>query len=100
SPFPIIPVGLVFPQKQRFRSTAFCLVGEPIGWDDLSGRGEADVEAMRELTRRIDAGLRQVTVNLERREDARLVFAAEQIFNAERGVQLPEAERVRALREV
>lgn len=100
SPFPIVPIGLIFPAKGRFRSEGICIVGAPVQWDDLAGRGDGDVEAVRELTRRIDEALREVTINLERRADERVVLAAERIFNAERGVHLPEPERVRALREV
>jgi glycerol-3-phosphate O-acyltransferase/dihydroxyacetone phosphate acyltransferase len=98
--FPIVPVGLVFRDKQRFRSAAISVVGTPIEWDDLAARGESGPSTVRELTARIDAGLREVTINLERREDARVVVAAEEIFNAERGVRLPEPEQVRALSEV
>lgn len=98
--FPIIPVGLVFRDKQRFRSAAVSVVGSPIEWEDLAARGEGDPSAVRELTARIDAGLREVTINLERREDAGVVAAAEEIYNAERGVRLPEPEQVRALSEV
>jgi hypothetical protein len=76
------------------------VVGTPIEWDDLAPRGESDPSAVRELTARIDAGLREVTINLERREDAGVVLAAEEIYNAERGVRLPEPEQVRALSEV
>ncbi len=100
SAFPIVPIGLVFHEKQRFRSSAACIVGAPVAWDDLCARGEADAEAVRELTRRIELGLREVTINLERREDAAIVLRAEEIFNAERGVKVPERERVQALREV
>ncbi|HEX6069491.1 MAG TPA: lysophospholipid acyltransferase family protein [Longimicrobiaceae bacterium] len=98
--FPIVPVGLVFRDKQKFRSAAVSVVGRPIEWDDLAARGESDPSAVRDLTARIDAGLREVTINLERREDASVVVAAEEIYNAERGVRLPEPEQVRALSEV
>ena len=98
--FPIIPIGLVFPRKERFRSEGSCVIGEPIPWDDLADRGDGDGDAVRELTRRIEEGLRGVTINLERREDAPLVLTAERIWNAERGQRLPERERLRGVREV
>jgi len=82
-PFPIIPVGLFFHRKEVFRSKALALVGEPVKWEDLQHRGEADSEAVRELTRRIDESLRAVTVNLEAWEDAAAVEAAAAIYAAE-----------------
>lgn len=81
--FPVIPVGLFFHRKEAFRSRALAFVGEPVKWDDLQSRGESDSEAVRELTRRIDGGLRAVTVNLEAWEDAAAVEAAAAIYAAE-----------------
>lgn len=92
--FPVVPVGLVFPRKERFRSRALAVVGEPVAWDDLAGAGTADPEAARELTRRIDRALREVTVNVERWEDAPLVECAEEVFAAEFGMPRNPAERV------
>jgi 1-acyl-sn-glycerol-3-phosphate acyltransferase len=83
--FPIIPVGLVLSQRGRFRSRALILRGAPVEWEDLAQRGEDDREAVRELTGRIEAGLRSVTLNLERWEDHPLVECAEAIWAAEHG---------------
>ena len=96
---PIVPVGIVLRQKERFRSDALALVGSPIGWADLAGRCESDAEAVRELTARIESGLRNVTVNLERREDGPLIECAEAIYAAELGLQATPEERVRRLRQ-
>ncbi len=82
--FPIVPIGLVFRRKEAFRSEALALLGEPVEWADLAARGDEDREAVRELTRRIGAGLRRVTVNLERWEDAPLVEWVESIWAAEK----------------
>ncbi len=82
--FPIIPIGLVFRRKEAFRSEALALLGEPVDWGDLAGRGAEDRDAVRELTRRIGVGLRRVTVNLERWEDAPLVEWVESIWAAEK----------------
>ncbi|HEV2149428.1 MAG TPA: lysophospholipid acyltransferase family protein, partial [Longimicrobiaceae bacterium] len=84
--FPIVPVGLVFRRKERFRSEALLVVGEPVAWDDLAGAGGGEAAAVRELTRRIDEALRDVTVNLERWEDAPMVEWAEEVFAAELGM--------------
>ena len=83
--FPIIPVGLVLRNKEEFRSDAHVLVGEAVRWDDVAG-AEDSLEAVKELTARIDRALRAVTLNLEQWEDSTLVAAAEAVFVAERGV--------------
>jgi 1-acyl-sn-glycerol-3-phosphate acyltransferase len=97
--FPIVPVGIVARQKQTFRSPCLALVGTPVSWGDLAGRPESDVEAVRELTRRIEEGLRAVTVNVERREDRRTVECAEAIFASEQRLDASPGTRVRRLRE-
>ena len=83
--FTILPVGLVFRRKDVFRSEALIVRGAPIDWDDLAGRPADDREAVRDLTNRIEAGMRRVTVNLERWEDKPLVECAEAIWTAELG---------------
>ena len=97
--FPIVPVGIVARQKQTFRSRCLALIGSPVSWDDLAGRPASDVEAVRELTRRIEEGLRAVTVNVERLEDRRTLECAEAIFAAEQGLDTSPQTRVRRLRE-
>lgn len=95
---PVVPVGLVFRDKTLFRSEALAVVGAPVPWDDLAGRGEEDAAAVRELTTRIDAALRAVTVNLERWEDRPLVETAEAVFAAELGADPAPAARIARLR--
>jgi len=97
--FPIVPVGIVAKQKQTFRSECVALVGEPVSWDDLAGRPESDVEAVRELTDRIELGLRAVTVNVERLEDRRIIECAEAVFASEQELDTSQETRVRRLRE-
>lgn len=97
--FPIIPVGLVFREKDVFRSEALALRGEPLVWDDLAGRGSDDGEAVRLLTERIRAALRQLTVNLERWEDEPLVQCAMKVWEAEQGASPDPAARVARLGE-
>jgi 1-acyl-sn-glycerol-3-phosphate acyltransferase len=80
--FPIIPVGIVLRDRTVFRSEAVALLGEPVVWDDLAVRGLGDRDAVRELTERIDAGLRDLTVNLERWEDRPVVECVEAIWSA------------------
>lgn len=97
--FAIVPVGIVARQKQTFRSECAALVGEPVPWEDLAGRAESDVDAVRELTDRIELGLRSVTVNVERLEDRRIVECAEAIFASEQKLDTSQETRVRRLRE-
>jgi 1-acyl-sn-glycerol-3-phosphate acyltransferase len=94
--FPIIPVGLVFRAKDRFRSQAHAVVGAPIPWEDLAARSVDDHEAVRELTARIERSMRQVTLNLARWEDESVVRTAEAVWSATHDVdQSPGARVVR-----
>jgi 1-acyl-sn-glycerol-3-phosphate acyltransferase len=95
--FPIIPIGIVLRQKGAFRSEALLVLGEPISWDDLAPRGVEDHDAVRELTGRVEAGLRQVTVNLDQWEDRPLVECAEEIWATERGSDGDPASRLARL---
>jgi 1-acyl-sn-glycerol-3-phosphate acyltransferase len=97
SAFPIVPIGLVFREKERFRSAAHVRVGAPIAWDDLAGKGERDADAVRALTERIERGIRAVTVNLAKWEDDDVVRTAEAIWSAERDVEHTPAARVARL---
>ncbi len=95
--FPIIPIGLVFRQKDVFRSEAMVVLGRPVAWDDLAPRGWEDKEAVRKLTARIEDGLRSVTVNVERWEDKPLIECAEAIWSAEWGADGDPAGRIARL---
>lgn len=92
--FPIIPIGLVFREKQIFRSDAFAAVGAPVEWDDLASRGAEDFDAVRDLTERIDRAMRSVTLNLARWEDEAVVRTAEAIWSATRAVDPTRQARV------
>ena len=98
--FPIVPVGMILREKERFRSEAYALVGEPVNWDDLRSCGEDDVDAVRELTRRIDAALREVTLNVENWEDLPILQCAEALYAAELGLEQEPGDRVRRLRQM
>jgi hypothetical protein len=82
--FPIIPVGLVFRDRNSFRSEVRVVVGDTFEWGDLADRADEKF-AVRELTARIDGAMRRVTLNLDSWEDAALVHVAEQIWAAEHG---------------
>ena len=97
-PLPIIPMGIVLREKDRFRSEALVAIGDPVHWEDLSARSVEDSDAVRQLTARIDDGLRAVTVNLEHWEDAPLVECAEAVWATRHGAARDGAERVARLR--
>ncbi len=92
--FPIIPIGLSFREKDTFRSDTFVVRGAALAWDDIALRGADDSEAVRELTARIEAALRTVTVNLESWEDRPLVECAVRIWEASQGDHSGPGERV------
>lgn len=76
----IIPVGMVPTGKDRFRSLMKVVIGTPIQWEDLAPAGQDDRDAVRELTTRLEAGLRSVTLNLEQAEDRFIVEGAADIW--------------------
>jgi 1-acyl-sn-glycerol-3-phosphate acyltransferase len=79
---PIVPIGLLLDDRAIFRSTARIIVGTPIPWDDLVGCPDSDAAAVRDLTTRIQSGLRAVTVNYASWEDAHLVTLADAVHAA------------------
>jgi glycerol-3-phosphate O-acyltransferase/dihydroxyacetone phosphate acyltransferase len=95
--FPIIPVGLVFRQKDVFRSDALTVVGAPVGWDDLARQGLDDPDAVRELTARIATSLQHVTLNLEAWADRPLVECAVRIWEVEQRAPPDQTARVSRL---
>ncbi|GMV79624.1 MAG: hypothetical protein AMXMBFR7_08080 [Planctomycetota bacterium] len=65
----VVPIGLNYQEKGRFRSAVWIRVGEPIdapAW--LEKHGGDGRKAMRELTREIERELRTLTVHLDRPE--------------------------------
>jgi glycerol-3-phosphate O-acyltransferase / dihydroxyacetone phosphate acyltransferase len=97
--FPIVPVGLVFRDRGIFRSRALILVGERVDWDDLAESGSTGPAIVRELTARIDAALRTVTLNLESWEDAPLIECAEAVLAAELNASRQPADQIARLSE-
>ena len=93
----IVPVGLSFRAKEIFRSDAYVVRGFPLGWGDLASRGPDDAEAVRELTSRIDAALRGVTLNLASWEDQPIVETAVRVWEAEKGTRSRDSERLARL---
>ncbi len=92
-PFPVIPIGLSLRERDIFRSEARVIAGAPLLWDDLAASGSESPETVRELTSRMDAALRAVTLNLEQWEDAPVIECATRIWEAERSVAGGDTER-------
>ena len=85
----IVPVGLTFDRKSVFRSRVLLRVGEPI--DPLAqaeSRAGDEVAAVRALTDRIEAGLREVTLNYPSAEEVPLVDRVSEVL-ATPGKELP-----------
>ncbi|HEV7668664.1 MAG TPA: lysophospholipid acyltransferase family protein [Thermoanaerobaculia bacterium] len=80
----IVPVGLHFDRKHKFRSRAFVLVGEAV--DPATevaaylAAGGASREAVDALTERIDEALRSVTLSLSSWDEARLIARAAEVW--------------------
>lgn len=63
--FVVVPLGLNYERKDRFRSSVWVRVGEPIDAGKIfRDHGEEERKAMRQLTEQIDARLRHLVVNL------------------------------------
>jgi glycerol-3-phosphate O-acyltransferase/dihydroxyacetone phosphate acyltransferase len=85
----IVPVGLLFDAKEAFRSRALVRVGEPIDPAPEIAQDAVDpMAAARALTARIDEELKEVTLNYETWEDARLIARAADLYR-HRELSLP-----------
>jgi 1-acyl-sn-glycerol-3-phosphate acyltransferase len=77
----IVPIGLVYRDKERFRSEVATLIGNPVRVAQYLERGKADdAEVVRALTEDIAAALASVTINLEQWEDLPLLEAVDAIW--------------------
>ncbi len=90
----IIPIGLLFDSREAFRSRALLQVGPPIDPAPQVAQAEADPQgAVRALTDRMDDGLRDVTLNYDTWEDARLIARAADLYRR-RAPELPSRGRL------
>jgi glycerol-3-phosphate O-acyltransferase / dihydroxyacetone phosphate acyltransferase len=80
----IVPVGLYYTNKTTFRSEALLHFGEPIDVRrvELDEHGHPPKETVKELTAKIEAGLREVTVNAESDADLDIARVAEEVFTS------------------
>ncbi|MES9990762.1 MAG: 1-acyl-sn-glycerol-3-phosphate acyltransferase [Candidatus Thiodiazotropha sp.] len=74
----LVPVGLTFPQRGKFRSEVLVEFGSAI---DLTFTAEiSDEERVMELTERIRRGLEAVTLNAESWEEINMITRVERFF--------------------
>lgn len=88
----IIPVGLNFDAKHKFRSRVLISIGQPI--DPLDGPGRADPEdraAVDQVTERIEEGIKAVTVNYPSWEEANIIGRAADLYASQQAVESVEA---------
>lgn len=98
----LLPVGLQFDARERFRSRALAEIGAP--FPALAAAGPAaprpgggvtaaPPEAVHRLTSAIDDALQAVTVNFDTWEEARLVRRAAEIYTRP-ALELPQRDRL------
>jgi glycerol-3-phosphate O-acyltransferase / dihydroxyacetone phosphate acyltransferase len=92
----IVPVGLTYAEKHRFRSEVLIDVGPALEVADfyVPAGAEDEVAAVQRLTERIAAALRERTLNLAHWEDLALLQTAEQLYAFGQG-ERPVRERLR-----
>lgn len=90
----IIPIGLLFDSRETFRSRALIQVGQPIDPSPQVEKSGTDPQgAVRDLTDRMDDGLKDVTLNYDTWEDARLIARAADLYRR-RSPELPSRGRL------
>jgi len=90
----IVPAGLYYSAKQTFRSSAAMELGEPIAVrpEMVDENGEPPATAVDGLTRRIEQGLAEVTLQAESRQALDLIARAERVFSAGKADVVEERE--------
>jgi glycerol-3-phosphate O-acyltransferase/dihydroxyacetone phosphate acyltransferase len=91
-PVQVVPVGLTYAQKGRFRSAVHVEVGAALEVPPSSTPSAAEVHAW---TARIGEGLRAVTLELEAWEDLPLIATAEALYALRTDGPKEDAERRR-----
>jgi 1-acyl-sn-glycerol-3-phosphate acyltransferase len=93
-PLRVLPVGLVYEEKERFRSRVLVLVGRPLEVAAEAALYErAPREAVRALTHRLYGALAELVPPFSTWEQARLVDAAVEAVAGAEAAALPLSER-------
>lgn len=88
----LLPIGLHFTERARFRSDVLLSVGRPIEFADLREANLADAaEAARELTDRIQAALERLILNVPSTEVGQLVRDIESVYLEDLREAAPQA---------
>jgi glycerol-3-phosphate O-acyltransferase / dihydroxyacetone phosphate acyltransferase len=100
----IVPIGLTYQHKHRFRGRVLATVGEPFTIAHMATAYQNDqATAVRSLTDLIGERLEALTLNVTEHRDADLIDTAERLYVRERGVsgwrdREPLADRLPRLR--
>ena len=81
----IVPAGLYYTSKTKFRSAVLLYFGKPleVAPVELEADGNPPRLAVRELSNRIEGALREVMLDAEHEEALQTITRAERIFSAE-----------------
>ena len=91
-PLCLLPIGIHFDQRELFRSGVTLSVGRPLELESLRMLHDGDpMEAVRQLTGRIQVALEKLIVNIPSRELVRLVHDVERLYLSELQLQAPQA---------
>lgn len=97
APVRVVPIGITYAEKNRFRSKVHVEVGQVLEVAAFStGKGSADPEAVRALTEAIAASLSNITLNLDHWEDLPIVETAEALYALEQKETAGDVERKKA----
>lgn len=92
----IVPIGLTYEQKHRFRSRVSVEMGRPISVSAVGPMTpEAEVEWVRALTDEVEEGLKAVTLNLEKWADLPLIELSAELYSLRLGQKTDDPERLR-----
>jgi 1-acyl-sn-glycerol-3-phosphate acyltransferase len=81
----IVPAGLYYTSKTRFRSSALLYFGAPLAVTpvELEPNGSPPRDAVRQLSNKIEQALREVILDARHEEALQTIARAERIFSAE-----------------
>ncbi len=81
-PLTVLPIGLTFSNKGKFRSNLFIKIGEPV---DLASANDGAGNEVRQLTADIQHSIESVTINVEESEDLDFLKRVERFFAMRHG---------------
>ncbi len=97
TPVKLVPVGITYEAKNRFKSRVHVEVAPALSATDfLEQAGEDPHDAARRFTDAIATALRQVTLNLDAWEDLPILETAESLYALAHGEQAGSADRHKA----